>query len=141
MAVLTFVAFAMGGALGAATATAATGCAGLDEVRAQAECSARERARSEARAEVQRRVADDTSAAEARGAGDGASGVGAGTEAGSSSPARPKAWREALAAADGPHLDTVLEPRPIATIVGALWFGLVFRARVRTRARARRSGP
>lgn len=104
---------------GPGTAVAA-GCEVLTDPRDRAECVARESARDAARAEVDRRAAGD----------------GATTIAGETPTAgRTAAWQQALDEADGVHPGDVLEPRPLAAIIGLAWFGLVLRHRLRASRR------
>lgn len=49
------------------------------------------------------------------------------------------AWERAVDEADGPHLDQVMEPRPLAAIIGTVWFALVLRSRWRARRASRSS--
>ncbi|MCW2961905.1 MAG: hypothetical protein JWM25_828 [Thermoleophilia bacterium] len=114
MVALTFVLLAAG----PATAGAAADCTILDEPQARAECSARATAREAARAEVASRTADDSPPA-----------------AGSSS----KRWNDAMEEAKGVDLGDVIDPRPLAALVGGTWFFLVARSRWKSRRRTRRA--
>lgn len=111
MAGLTIALCAMGGSVATAHAK---GCEVLDAAGERAECVVRERAREQARAEVDRRV---------------------GAVAGAANVNRSERWSDALDEAAGVHPGDVLEPRPIATVVGLLWLALVARSRWRGRSR------
>lgn len=101
---------------------AAAGCEVLIDPRDRTECVARASARDAARAEVDRRVA-----------GGGSMAVAVAEDAPTAG--RSAAWQQALDEADGVHPGDVLEPRPIAAIIGLAWFGLVMRHRLRARRR------
>lgn len=118
MAGLTFALCAMGWPAGADAA----GCEVLQGPRDRAECSARQAAREQARAEVARKVE----------ATPGTS-TGAGADRSHSD-----AWDRALHDARGAHPADLVEPRPLAAVVGLAWFGLVARSRLRARRRHRR---
>lgn len=96
----------------------AAGCEVLGDPRERAECVARQEAREAARAEVQRQ-ADDSS----------------GGLAEATTQPRSAAWQAAIEDAEGVDAGVLLEPRPIAAIVGLAWFALVARSRWRARRR------
>jgi hypothetical protein len=104
---------AVGGVLLLAPGSAfAAGCDVLGDPRDRAECEAREVAREQARAEVERRIDGGTSPA---GAG------------------RSAAWQEALDESEAFDPTALLEPRPLAAVLGLVWFGLAMRSRRRRR--------
>jgi hypothetical protein len=125
LAIAVFVVALAGAVVLPAPARAAaepTGCAVLGDVRDRAECEARAAAREEARAEVDRQLGER---------GDEGSGatVGAAT--------RSADWQAAVDEANAFDASAILEPRPVAAVVGLTWFFLAVRARRRARARAR----
>lgn len=57
--------------------------------------------------------------------------------AGDDDAGRTTAWQRALDDANGSHVDEVVEPRPLAAIIGTIWFALALRSRWRARRRTR----
>jgi hypothetical protein len=119
------VVVASGVLLLAPSTAGAAGCDVLGDPRDRAECEARESAREQARAEVERRM--DDAASPAGTSVDDATPAGAG---------RSAAWQQALEESEEFDPTALLEPRPLAAVLGLVWFGLAFRRRHR-RPRAR----
>jgi hypothetical protein len=100
----------------------AAGCEVLTSPGDRARCVAREQARDAAREEVRSQVRH------------AAPDAGATTNDGHTA-----AWTKALAQSDDFDASTVVEPRPIAAVIGLAWLGLVLRARWRARRRGARA--
>lgn len=111
------VVIATSGVLLAPSGAQAAGCEVMHDPGERAECAARAQARETARAEVRREV--------------GAATPGEGEAA----PARTPAWQAAVEEAQGVDASEVFEPRPVAAIVGLVWFALALRLRLRRRNR------
>lgn len=112
------VAIATFGVLLAPSGAQAAGCEVMHDPRERAECAARAQAREAARAEVRRELGAATPG-----------------QRGAAAPARTPAWQAAVEEAQRVDASEVLEPRPVAAIVGLVWFAVAVRLRLRRRRR------